>query len=81
MVETRSYPEARSGRTQSTHQTKLDFIKTYHLKPATTPAKLASDPLACKPHPNSPTLPQGNVQYNERDPFGGRAVPARSASR
>ena len=29
-------------------------MKTYHLKPFTTPATLASDPLARKPHPNSP---------------------------
>ena len=29
-------------------------MKTYHLKPCTTPANLASDPLARKPHPNTP---------------------------
>ena len=29
-------------------------MKTYHLKPGTTPANLASDPLARKPHPNTP---------------------------
>ena len=29
-------------------------MKTYHLKPHTTPAILATDPLPRKPHPNSP---------------------------
>ena len=29
-------------------------MKTYHLKPCTTPANLASDPLPRKLHPNTP---------------------------
>ena len=29
-------------------------MKTYHLKSFTTPATLVTDPLPCKPHPNTP---------------------------